>query len=59
MSVESVEVPFIKIGNRRCLTDEQLFENPYLAEFVERFKDSFEYDGSRSIHIFIERYDVV
>lgn len=39
---ESVAVPFVTIGNRQCLTDKQLAEDPYLAEFVQRLRNCFE-----------------
>ncbi len=51
---ESVEVPFVKVGNRRCLTDKQLAEEPYLADFVRRFPDSFEHHELVSVWLFIE-----
>lgn len=54
---ESVPVPFVKIGNRRGLTDEQLCENPYLAYFVKSFASSFEYRPDTCVHVFIEPDD--
>jgi hypothetical protein len=54
MTFETVEVPFKMSGNRRCLTDEQLSEEPHLADFVRRFKDSFERDERMAIWLFPE-----
>lgn len=51
---ETVEVPFVRVGNRRGLTDEQLTESRYLADFVRRFSQSFEYDAKQSVWLFIE-----
>lgn len=39
---ESVEVPFVRIGNRRGLTAHQLREYPWLADFYRRFAHCFE-----------------
>jgi hypothetical protein len=57
----TVEVPFMVMFNRRCLTDRQLFENPELKEFVTRFSDKFEYDIQLAVWWFIEeeRHDVL
>jgi hypothetical protein len=41
---ETAEIPFIVIGNQRCLTSKQVFTDKTVADFVERFKSSFEYD---------------
>lgn len=52
---ETVEVPFIKVGNRRALTDEQLCEYPWLLAFFKRFRHCFEAsDRSPYIWLFIE-----
>lgn len=51
---ETIAVPFVKVGNRRGLTDEQLEEAPWLVAFVKRFSDSFEYDSHQSVWLFIE-----
>lgn len=50
----SEAVPFQQCGNRRCLTDQQLVENPALAEFVQRFRNSFEYCAPSCVWVFIE-----
>lgn len=42
MKAETVEVPFRLIGNRRCLTYQQLREQPWLDEFYQRFAHRFE-----------------
>ena len=49
-----VEVPFIKFGDRRGLTRVQVFENDFVCEFVERFRDCFEYDEFLNVYLFIE-----
>ena len=51
---ETVEVPFIKVGNRRALTEEQLVRQPWLRGFVERFPGSFERDPVMRLFLFIE-----
>lgn len=51
---ETVEIPFVKIGNRRGLTGVQLMQYPYLADFVKRFPDSFEHPGNMDVALFIE-----
>lgn len=51
---ESMEVPFVTIGNRRALTGLQMAQDPYLAEFVKRFPDSFEYATNMDVAFFIE-----
>jgi hypothetical protein len=54
MSFVSVEVPFVKRGNRRALSKKQLLEDPYLLDFFERFKHCFEYDVITDYYLFIE-----
>lgn len=54
MSVISSPVPFVRVGNRRALSDEQLVECPYLADFVRRFSASFERDDNARAYLFIE-----
>lgn len=39
---ETVEVPEV-------LTDERLLEEPWLAEFVRRYRECFEYDVARRV----------
>lgn len=51
---ETVEVPFVKIGNRRALTGLQMMQEPWLADFVKRFPDSFEYAQDMDAAFFIE-----
>jgi hypothetical protein len=51
---ETVEVPFVKVGNRRGLMATQLVEFPWLREFVERFPDSFEQAPYFDVLLFIE-----
>ena len=51
---ETVEVPFVKTGNRRALTEEQLVQLPWLRSFVERFPESFERDPTLRMFLFIE-----
>jgi hypothetical protein len=50
----SVEVPFVSVGNRRGLTALQLVEDPYLMQFFERFRSSFELVLNMDIYLFIE-----
>jgi hypothetical protein len=51
---QSVPVPFVKIGNRRALTDKQLCEDPELKALVDRFPKSFEYDPELCVSFFVE-----
>jgi hypothetical protein len=51
----NVEVPFTVVGNHRCLTGLQLMQEPWLREFVERFKDSFVSSPNQDVLFFIER----
>lgn len=51
---ETVEVPFVKVGNRRALTGLQLMQEPWLTDFVKRFPDSFEYAPDMDAAFFIE-----
>lgn len=48
----SIEVPFRRIGNERVLTDMQLAEDPFLADFVSRFRHCFERDHVRFIWLY-------
>lgn len=54
MTAESVEVPFVRLGNRRGLTKQQIVEDPALMDFVNRFPCSFELDPTRDCVLFIE-----
>jgi len=49
---ETVGVPFVKIKNRQCLTDQQLAEMPWLKDFINKFPNCFEYDFEACVHIF-------
>jgi hypothetical protein len=40
---ETVEVPFITVGNHQVLTAEQLANAPWLEDFVKRFPTCFEW----------------
>ena len=52
--METVEVPFIMVGGRRALTEQQLFEDIYLRELMLRFRQCFEYDPVLRIYYFLE-----
>ena len=52
---ESVPVPFIQRGNRRGLSRHQIEEDAFLADFVNRFRSSFEFDPYANFFIFIEQ----
>jgi hypothetical protein len=54
---ESVEVPFVKFGDRRGLTMEQVLDQPWLMEFVRAFPDSFEVSPHARAVLFIEPED--
>lgn len=51
---ESAPIPFITLGNRRCLTDRQLCEDAELAAFVTRFRQCFEYDIAARVYRWVE-----
>jgi len=51
---ENVAVPFVKVGNRRGLTAQQLEDDPALKAFVTRFPDSFERSVTHDIWLLIE-----
>lgn len=51
---EDIPIPFMQIGNRRCLTELQRMELPYIAEFIAAFPQCFEFEPLRGVHIFIE-----
>lgn len=57
MKAETVEVPFIKIGNRRGLTHIQLYEDPCLMDFVRSFQHCFEQHPEACVVLFIEPED--
>jgi hypothetical protein len=42
--VESVEVPFQIVGGKRALARKQLVDEPWLEEFVLRFRHCFRAD---------------
>ncbi len=48
------EVPFVKIGNRRGLTAEQLMRDTGLREFFDRFRHRFEQEDHCHVWVFIE-----
>lgn len=49
MPYENIAVPFQTIGNTQCLTDQQIAEQPYLKEFMDRFPLCFERDEVRQL----------
>jgi len=51
---ETVEVPFVQIGNRRGLTREQVEDNPWLLDFVRAFPASFEPAIDQDALLYIE-----
>lgn len=53
----TIEVPFITVGNRQCLTGMQLAEEPALAKFVERFPACFTRDAMRDVYWFYPEGD--
>jgi hypothetical protein len=52
--IDSAEVPFVVMGNRRGLTAQQLQEDQWLADFVKRFPDSFEMHVDADVWLFKE-----
>lgn len=41
---EAAEVPFVIYGNYAALTDQQIAEDTWLRDFLERFNLCFEYN---------------
>jgi hypothetical protein len=50
--VETVEVPFVTLGNRQVLTDRQITEQPWLKEFMARFPRCFSRDDQYFVYVF-------
>ena len=49
---ETVSVPFKLSGNVQILTDQQISEQPWLAEFIVQFPNCFERDDSGCFYRF-------
>lgn len=54
MNAETVEVPFVVVGNRRGLTAKQVQECEYLGRFLLRHWASFEHDLNRDVYLLVE-----
>jgi hypothetical protein len=53
---ENIAVPFCHTEDGRCyLTERQLSENPYLRDFVDRFRDCFTFDMRSYTYWFEEK----
>lgn len=52
---ETVAVPFIQVGDRQCLTLEQVAEHEWLAKFVQDFAHCFEADPPLNVFWFHPR----
>lgn len=52
MKFEDVEVPFIMERNCRVLTGEQFIRYPWLSDFIQQFKNCFDYSINRDTFIF-------
>ncbi len=48
----TVEVPFLLRGNRQILTDLQIAEQPWIWEFIERFRNCFERDDYQRVWVY-------
>jgi hypothetical protein len=51
MTFENVAVPFIAIGNRQVLTDQQATEMPWVADFIRGWPNCFERIESLSLWV--------
>jgi len=51
-AAQTVEVPFLTVDNRLCLTAVQVYQLPWLRKFVEQFPASFERDPIRDVYWF-------
>lgn len=54
MSFKDAEIPFVKIGNRRGLTHEQIMNYPWISDFVQRFRTCFENSINPDVLLLIE-----
>ncbi len=52
MTIQTIEVPFIKRGNRSCLSAQQLTQDQNLEEFVIRFSNCFELELQSYYYVF-------
>lgn len=52
MAYETVEIPFVTIGNRQALTERQTYELPWLMEFIRRFPKCFEYSDLNQAYLY-------
>jgi len=55
MRFETVEVPFQTWGSHQVITDKQIAEQPWLAEFIKSYPKCFEYDHLKSVWFFYSR----
>jgi len=46
---KSEGIPFTQVGNRQCLTGQQLAKHPELRAFVGRFPNCFERDPDMDV----------
>lgn len=46
---ETVTVPFTTLFNRQCLTTAQVYEMPWLSEFIQMFASCFEFDDYNQV----------
>ena len=59
ISFDTVEIPLVTIGNRRALMGLQIVQMPWLRDFIEQFKDCFEFAPNMDAMFFIERDETI
>jgi len=52
VTYETVEVPFVTIGNHQAITRKQAAEMLWLVDFVSRFPACFEYDINHELWVY-------
>lgn len=52
MKYEDVAVPFQTLGNRQVLGDQQLLQEPWLGEFLTRFRHCFERNDALCCYVY-------
>jgi len=48
----NVEIPFVEVDGKQCLTEHQLQSEKFIADFVKRFPACFQYDIRRRVYWF-------
>lgn len=54
MYLKNKVVPFRLVGGSLCLTELQIHESEWIREFVEKFREYFQYDDQFKVYWFKE-----